>query len=521
MSVFDKPSRRNRIGYRFERRDRAEPIIDALYKVVADARKNAGKRGYGSQESEVLDHIDQIVTDLYAAWFSDSSLYVGYSRGSAAFRKSGSYKGQLNEDIFLHVIDSLAVAGYIENHEQDAGFKDTSSRMRCTPKLALLIEGARLNWASVITPPSKHVLVLKGQKDKKTGNRKVISIDEGDDPQIPVMIDNLTVINEKLSRTLINIAVTDDEQAEINKRLRNDPENLALDFTQRHLYRVFVNNNWDEGGRFYGGWWQGVPSEYRHHIRIQGKMTVEWDYSAIHPSILYAQKGLPRPSDAYDIPGWDRTIQVDKEVTLRDVIKKAFNQLINSKPVTKPKSRWRTLAPDFKPEPEPKNWSDMKKHQKAAYLRKVFKGITGKDYSDLLQDIIDHHEPIADVFFTQSWGRMQKLDSDIAEAVMVDLYEQGIVVLPIHDSFIVRRGFEGYLKSAMNRAYQKYVAAIPGMKSDRQEMTFDEWILPEGETGILTGTEVMEIGLAEVIKRKLYFARDGQWKSVWGSIGWD
>ena len=46
-------------------------------------------------------------------------------------------------------------------------------------------------------------------------------------------------------------------------------------------------NNWsfDEGGRFYGGWWERVPSRYRSHITIDGMPTVEMNYAAIQPRL--------------------------------------------------------------------------------------------------------------------------------------------------------------------------------------------------------------------------------------------
>jgi len=117
---------------------------------------------------------------------------------------------------------------------------------------------------------------------------------------------------------------------------------------------------------------------------------------------------------------------------------------------------------------------------------------------------------------------MQRLDSDIAEAVMVDLYAQDIVVLPIHDSFIVRRGFEGYLKSAMNRAYQKYVAAIPGMKADHQELTLEEWEqAKDPSAGIISGAEAMAIFHNTVGKYEGYKKREHQWRQNWGLVGWD
>ena len=75
-----------------------------------------------------------------------------------------------------------------------------------------------------------------------------------------------------------------------------------MEFERVRLYRVFNNGSFDEGGRFYGGWWQNLPSEYRQFITINGHTTSEYDYSA--PSILamlYAELGQPLRDDAYEI----------------------------------------------------------------------------------------------------------------------------------------------------------------------------------------------------------------------------
>lgn len=74
---------------------------------------------------------------------------------------------------------------------------------------------------------------------------------------------------------------------------------------------------------FYGGWWQGLPSEYRKYIEIDGAMTVELDYATIQPRFLYVKAGAEAPEDSYSVPGWSSE--------LRPTIKKAFNQLVNSK----------------------------------------------------------------------------------------------------------------------------------------------------------------------------------------------
>ena len=53
---------------------------------------------------------------------------------------------------------------------------------------------------------------------------------------------------------------------------------------------------------------------------LNGAPVSEPDYSQLHATILYAQRGLKPPPDAYNIPGWDRT-----------KVKMAFQTIINAR----------------------------------------------------------------------------------------------------------------------------------------------------------------------------------------------
>jgi hypothetical protein len=86
---------------------------------------------------------------------------------------------------------------------------------------------------------------------------------------------------------------------------RDRPKFVELERVR--LYRVFNNGSFDEGGRFYGGWWQQVPGDKRKFITINGRTTFEYDYSYLHPAMLYAELGLPLADDAYEIEGIEKT----------------------------------------------------------------------------------------------------------------------------------------------------------------------------------------------------------------------
>jgi hypothetical protein len=184
------------------------------------------------------------------------------------------------------------------------------------------------------------------------------------------------------------------------------------------LYRVF-NREFSYGGRLYGGWWQNIPSGRRADITIGGAETVEIDYRALHPSMLYSLAGKPMEGDPYDLAGWPRAL-----------VKVAFNTLINAE-------------------------------SRQAAIRSIANEIGGEGAHAkaraLVREIEAKHAPIAHRFGSGAGLRLQRRDSDLAEAILLKLAAQGVVTLPIHDSFIVPDRDNGFLIEVMADELQKLV----------------------------------------------------------------
>lgn len=252
---------------------------------------------------------------------------------------------------------------------------------------------------------------------------------------------NLERINNALSLHWYDLEIPDDELVDLQWRLAGHPvDERTIRMDQRSLHRVFNDPELQTGGRFYGGWWQNIPKEYRHHLAVNGKKMVELDYSNQHPSILYAQAGELRPADCYaDVI---RPSSLPKGVTkkdLRNAVKAAFNAMLNS--------------------PRP--------------LRQPPKGVKpsqfGLTWRELSKAITAFHEPIAQHFYTGMGLRLQRLDSDIAEKVMLHFAQHNIAVLPLNDSFLMHHGFETTLEPIMEAAFEEVVGVVP--KIDRKEPT--------------------------------------------------
>ena len=296
----------------------------------------------------------------------------------------------------------------------------------------------------------------------------------------------------------------------------DEPKNAgfreALEFSNRFLRRIFSLGSFSNGGRFYGGWWQGLPSEYRKFIEIEGCITREMDYATLQPHMLYAFVDKEPPVDSYILEGWD--------VSLRPVIKKAFNQLVNSDPSSRNPKQWHRFGPDLDPHPLPVDWNEMSLPQRIKSRRQQFEKLTGRSYSDLLSDLIKLHEPIEKDFFSSAWGATQNLDSQIAERVMIKLLDSSppITALPIHDSFIVRRGGEQLLHNAMTESFSEVIGTE--CKIDLDDAVYDP---PEGYEGptLVNASDIFDETKTHMETHRKYHIREEQWRKVHGLYGYE
>lgn len=221
-----------------------------------------------------------------------------------------------------------------------------------------------------------------------------------------------------------DIEVKDSELDALEVRISADDEKSPIDLSARTLVRIFSNGSFKEGGRFYRGWWQNVPSEYRKHITIDMKRTCEYDFSQLNPHMLYYAYNKELGSeDAYD-----RVLDGEH----RDIVKSAFNAMIQAS------TNLRSCPSDVDPSIADMSWGELRDR------------------------IIEAHKPIEDLFFRGEGNLMQFEDSCICEGVMLHFAAIDAPALPVHDSFIMHHGFGGELEEAMRRAfYDRFGGDIP------------------------------------------------------------
>ena len=228
---------------------------------------------------------------------------------------------------------------------------------------------------------------------------------------------NLQGLNESLAE--LDITLPGAELRQNCLIFRGKDGVSAVNMARNQLYRVF-NGNFRQGGRSYGHFVQGIPSEERKRLLFDGEPTLEADYKAIHAVLAYKKVGKRLPPDPYDVDGYERAQS-----------KRAFQIALN--------------APT-----EAKAVGAIAKHVFPRQPRKA-KGC--------LAAVKAKNRPIEPLFGSGVGSLLQRQDADIMENVQTGLNQRGIVGVPVHDSAIVKAKNIGVLQEEMARA-----AAIAGVR---------------------------------------------------------
>ena len=285
-------------------------------------------------------------------------------------------------------------------------------------------------------------------KTRTVKYRELVEYEDTD--QTNQMRHNLQLINDRIVTKWVDLELSKEEYFDLVAQMaKKDKENLEespddyrpLMLSKRSLYRVFNDSEFKTGGRFYGGWWQEIPSKFRDRITIDGKRTVQLDYSGLHPHILYHERNLELKGDPYQV-NLIPSKNADDADDFRKFIKQCFNAMLNAEKLMQRSPKGSNLS----------HW--------------------GISWKQVVKAIQDRHPDIEGQFFTGTGLRLQRIDSDLCEAVMLALINRSseIVVLPVHDSFIVHHGYKDELMAMMLGAYCVKYGYIPPPKLSKEMM---------------------------------------------------
>ncbi len=198
----------------------------------------------------------------------------------------------------------------------------------------------------------------------------------------------------------------------------------------RQVYRVFNRGDFAYGGRFYGHFVQQLPSKLREELLIDGRHVAEPDFKCLHPRLVYAMAGKRLDTDAYE-----------QGVYPRQEMKVAVQILLNSKSKADAVSAMsRKLA------------GDGADYTQAAPFRDRARR--------LIEAAVAMHSDISRYFASEVGLRCMRLDSDLANSVILRLMAQGIATIGVHDSFICADEHRVAVDSVMQEELEKLLNRI-------------------------------------------------------------
>jgi len=236
-------------------------------------------------------------------------------------------------------------------------------------------------------------------------------------------------------------------------------EKATIDTQRTRSVRRFIESEDSRypafGGRYNGGFWQGMNGKDRSRITIDGEpVGPELDYNCIGVKIAYSQLGLTLNDDAYAVSLDGLSLRKGKVVpylntmTSRDIVKKAIHISMNADGRRKAASG---LAKQIK-----NNHSE------------IFGGLTFFEIqayaNQVIGRILDKHPDISEVFFSDFGIVSQHIESEIMTDIQQECRLKGIPILSIHDSILYPAGKFAVVERIFNEILHKRLNLLSNSK---------------------------------------------------------
>jgi hypothetical protein len=369
------------------------------------------------------------VEGLYRSYCCIPPVWMALPATTAAYSSGARGRPPFGYRIVMRVREAAQALGWIKVLPGMEGEPGRMTRIKPSGRLLAWFKALGVQWQ--LLPLLPRELLIEVRDNSTPPILHGLSLPAFDKP---LAEDRLLRINEHLAQQCIYLDCPDDSLLGIGGRqtaaatgnstgqavLADSP---PLSFGRVQLHRIFSRGRLDMGGRFYGGWWQSIPSEFRRNVVINDWPTVECDYSGMALRCLYGLEGLDMgDSDPYDIG----IAYTGSDGPRRKLVKRYVNAILNDE-----KGTFRLGRKEL--------------------------GLIGLSHRQLHDRVARRHAKISRHFGTGIGLHLQYVDSQIAERVMLHFVELGETCLPIHDSFIVRAGLQGELVTAMGQAFLEVI----------------------------------------------------------------
>ena len=421
--------------------------VNVIYKALTSDTSFSGHKKVRKK------HLKVVLLDLYAKWSAHRDKYTGIYFRKSEYVAHSRYNAIHISTVVISVVNQLENYGFLEkvrgSHGRDGEHESFVTRIKATKKLIDLIIEHEWREEMLDIARNRECIELRDYDEEKD---KQVPVEYEDTPDTIRMRKDLIAYNNLIRDAHIDVLGFPEKgikKISIVKG-RKHTWSYHIQRNQKFTRRIFNNKTWEDGGRFYGPWWQQIPNgkengAWRKKIYIMGMPTVEVDYSGLHIVLLYALESIDYWSvdgeDPYSLPGYD-----NNEST-RELLKLLLLIAVNVDKATD-EERKKTALKAIQSEIN----SNLEQYQWIAD--------SGIELADVIDDFKSRHPAIKHHFFTGAGPSLQKLDSLMAEYVINKMTKEHHPILCIHDSFISEEPLFGTLQELVIEAFNNVIKEV-------------------------------------------------------------
>ncbi|MFC6637036.1 hypothetical protein GV827_16805 [Sulfitobacter sp. JBTF-M27] len=415
-----------------------------------------------------------LILDIYVAWLEDTELSIGVSMNANAYDTRSRYNALGISKHIIQVIKRLVEAEYLviaKGSYSGAGAGGNRvTRVRASDRLRALFDRSAVTRDDITRVRTQECVILRGSQDKL--------VDYEDTDETNRQRGELRAYNLVLANHFIDVSTLEQPQLVTGQDHGRD---VIQQISHHHHFirRVYSRGDWGCNGRFYGGWWQQISSDYRKDILIDDTPTVEVDFKGLHLQLLAAEQGADLPDDPYLLP--EGTIPRAPPSLQRTLLKKLVLTALN--------------AAD-----RPSAYRSFRSEWPTGHMGKT---LTNEDLKALTDKLLERYHFLRDLVFADQGIRLMNVDSQIAERVHRHFAKQEVVVLSVHDSFIVDYTRVGELRWVLAEASEAVVGRP--LPIDRVGVGLDEIDADKRE-------DLKQWRDARVVRCEGYLARKAAWE---------
>lgn len=353
--------------------------------------------------------------------------------------------GEPNRAIRLQVIDAAVKAGFFHEERSPRG---SELQSRLVPGFRLADVCFDNPWD--VEPHAPEQFLVKLRQRTKSDEAPNVDLEFDRNDPVPAWYhERLKQINEFNAKCHITYTPLDEYGGEF----------LSERILRSVMFAVFTKDPerrgvspWEQHGRIYTDalGHQKLSKIERRTIHFNGEPSVELDYSAMHPRMLYHLQIRKYKGDPYWL--WDEPYreELKQHRAMRAVVKQVLNTAINAKS-RESALKACNLAKSSRTRAGNKKQGEAAK--KALRLRDACRH-SGLKLSDVY-DLIEERHPRLRKYLGTDYGiELMNIDGRIALGVMSAMIGNNIPCLGVHVSFIVPESHRDELVIAMTVAYE-------------------------------------------------------------------